>query len=412
MFDTIWINARLALVDEGNGTNLIDGGAIAAKDGLIAMVEPMAELRCPAHILANRVIDVQGRCITPGLIDCHTHIVFGGNRSSEYEMRLQGKSYEEIAAQGGGIMSSVVSTRDASEEELESSAKGRLINLIKDGVTTVEIKSGYGLDEMAERKMLRVARRLGETLPLTVKTSFLGAHALPAEYVHGRDDYIDLVCDQMLPKLYSEGLVDAVDAYCEGIAFSLAEVERVFNAAASYRIPVKLHAEQFSDSGGAILAARFNALSADHLEYLSESGAKAMAESGTVAVLLPGAYFMLRETRMPPVSLLRDHKIPIAIASDCNPGSSPVLSPSLMMCMACQLFGLVPEEALQGMTINAARALGIERQRGSLKKGKLADMVVWNVDQPSELSYWLGGNKVCSVIKEGISVHEDVAEKW
>ena len=403
--DSLWINATLTVVTQKGMPETISPAAIGCKDGLISYLCLMSDLPHSPDEMATQVIDVAGACITPGLIDCHTHLVFGGNRAEEFNLRLQGHSYAQIAKQGGGIMSTVSQTRAATEQVLENSARTRLDQLLADGVTTVEIKSGYGLTTADEKKMLRVARRLGESSALSVTTTFLGAHSLPPEYRDRRSEYIDLVCNEMLPSLYAEGLIDAVDAFCEGIAFSVDEVDAVFAAATALGLPVKLHAEQLSNYGGAQLAAKYSALSADHLEYLDEAGAIAMANSGTVAVLLPGAFYMLRETQKPPLSLLREHKVPIAIATDANPGSSPALSARLMMVMACQDFGLTPQEAIHGMTINAAKALGLDNEIGSLQIGKMSDLAVWNVKQPSELAYWLGGNLVQSVIKAGQSIY-------
>ena len=403
--DSLWINATLTVVTQKGMPETISPAAIACKDGLISYLCLMSDLPQNPDEMATQVIDVAGACITPGLIDCHTHLVFGGNRAEEFNLRLQGHSYAQIAKQGGGIMSTVSQTRAATEQVLENSARTRLDQLLADGVTTVEIKSGYGLTTADEKKMLRVARRLGESSALSVTTTFLGAHSLPPEYRDRRSEYIDLVCNEMLPSLHAEGLIDAVDAFCEGIAFSADEVDAVFAAATALGLPVKLHAEQLSNCGGAQLAAKYSALSADHLEYLDEAGAIAMANSGTVAVLLPGAFYMLRETQKPPLSLLREHKVPIAIATDANPGSSPALSARLMMVMACQDFGLTPQEAIHGMTINAAKALGLDNDIGSLQIGKTSDLAVWNVKQPAELAYWLGGNLVQSVIKAGQSTY-------
>ena len=403
--DSLWINATLTVVTQQGMPETISPAAIACKDGLISHLCLMSDLPQSPDEMATQVIDVAGACITPGLIDCHTHLVFGGNRAEEFNLRLQGHSYAQIAKQGGGIMSTVSQTRAATEQVLENSTRTRLDQLLADGVTTVEIKSGYGLTTADEKKMLRVARRLGESSALSVTTTFLGAHSLPPEYRDRRSEYIDLVCNEMLPSLHAEGLIDAVDAFCEGIAFSADEVDAVFAAATALGLPVKLHAEQLSNCGGAQLAAKYSALSADHLEYLDEAGAIAMANSGTVAVLLPGAFYMLRETQKPPLSLLREHKVPIAIATDANPGSSPALSARLMMVMACQDFGLTPQEAIHGMTINAAKALGLDNDIGSLQIGKTSDLAVWNVKQPAELAYWLGGNLVQSVIKAGQSIY-------
>ena len=404
--DTLWINGTLSIITEQGVSETLESGAIACKDGLISLISPMDKLEDTLSNLATKVIDLEGKCLTPGLIDCHSHLVFGGNRADEFELRLQGHSYEHIAKQGGGIMRTVNHTRAASEQQLEHDAQSRLALLVSDGVTSIEIKSGYGLTFKDEEKMLRVARRLGDTSPVTVTTTFLGAHTLPPEYANNRSGYIDLVCKDMLPKFHAQGLIDAVDAFCEGIAFSIDEVEQVFQAATNLRLPVKLHAEQLSNTGGAELAAKYHALSADHLEYLDETGVQAMAASGSVAVLLPGAFYMLRETQKPPVQLLRDYQVPIALATDINPGSSPVLSARLMMVLGCQEFGLTPEEALRGMTINAAKALGKSDSVGSLQIGYVADFAIWDVQQPSELAYWLGGNKAESVIKEGSCIYQ------
>ncbi len=399
--DSLWINATLTVISEPGLPDKIENAVIGCKDGRISHISTMGELTDVPEKLAHQVQDAEGRCITPGLIDCHTHLVFGGNRSGEYEMRLQGHSYEEIARSGGGIMSTVQQTRESMEEQLLEAAEQRLWHLIKDGVTTAEIKSGYGLTLEDEAKMLRVIRRLGEVSPVETLATFLGAHALPPEFVDNRSAYIDRVCHDMLPKLHEQGLVDAVDAFCENIAFSTAEVEKVFATAATLNLPVKLHAEQLSNSGGAQLAAAYNAMSADHLEYLDEDGVAAMATSGTVAVLLPGAFYMLAETQKPPVKLLRQYGVPMALATDANPGSSPVLSARLMMVMGCQAFGLTPDEALHGVTINAAKALRLQHSHGSLQLGKVADLVVWDAQQPAELAYWLGGNLAKSVFKAG-----------
>jgi len=404
--DTLWINGTLSIITEQGVSETLQTGAIACKDGLISLISPMDKLGDTPSNLATKVIDLEGKCLTPGLIDCHSHLVFGGNRAEEFNLRLQGQSYEQIAKQGGGIMSTVNHTRAATEQQLEHDARSRLALLVSDGVTSIEIKSGYGLTFKDEEKMLRVARRLGDTSPVTVTTTFLGAHALPPEYTNNRSGYLDLVCKEMLPKLHAQGLIDSVDAFCESIAFSVDEVEQVFQAATDLGLPVKLHAEQLSNSGGAELAAKYHALSADHLEYLDETGVQAMAASGSVAVLLPGAFYMLRETQKPPVQLLRDYQVPIALATDINPGSSPVLSARLMMVLGCQEFGLTPEEALRGMTINAAKALGKSDSVGSLQIGKAADLAIWDVQQPSELAYWLGGNKAESVIKAGSCIYQ------
>ncbi|HRJ65250.1 MAG TPA: imidazolonepropionase, partial [Brevundimonas sp.] len=330
------------------------------------------------------------RWVTPGLVDCHTHLVFGGDRSGEFEQRLGGATYEEIARAGGGIVSSVAATRAASEDELYASALGRLAGLKATGVTTIEIKSGYGLDHDSELKMLRVARRIGREAGVRVRTSYLGLHAVPPEWRTARGRYVDLAVDDILPAAHAEGLVDAVDAYCEPIAFSTDEVGRLFDRAKALGLPVKLHADQLSDGGGAALAARYGALSADHVEHTTEAGVRAMAEAGVVAVLLPGAWLMLRETVLPPMDLFRRHGVAMAVATDCNPGTSPVASMTAAINLACVQFRLTPEEALAGATRIAARALGLQDEIGTLEAGKSADLAVWDIERPAELAYWLG----------------------
>lgn len=398
----MWTDATLATMAPGMGSpyGAIEDGAIAVAGGRIHWVGAQSSL--PADIPAGVVVrSAGGRWVTPGLIDCHTHLVYGGDRAREFEQRLTGVSYEEIARRGGGIVSTVTATRAASEDLLVESAGRRLAALTAEGVTTIEIKSGYGLDSDTELKMLRAARRLGEAGGVDVVTSFLGAHALPAEYAGRGDSYIEFLCDEVLPRVAELGLADAVDGFCEGIGFTVAQMERVFETAKALGLPVKLHAEQLSDLGGAALAARFGALSADHLEYVSESSIEAMAESGTVAVLLPGAFYFLRETRKPPVDLFRRHQVPIAIATDSNPGSSPVGSILLMLNMACTLFQMTPEEALTGVTRHAAAALGRADAVGSLQAGMQADFVLWDIDHPAELSYRIGFNPCYRVIKRG-----------
>ncbi|MBD8871866.1 imidazolonepropionase [Rhodanobacter sp. DHB23] len=387
-WDLLLTHANLAGVAGDAPFGSIEDGAVACADGRIAWVGAMCDL--PPGAEAMRIEDLGGALLTPGLVDCHTHLVFGGHRANEFDMRLNGASYEDVARAGGGIVSSVRATRAASEDELFAQSLPRARALLADGVTTLEIKSGYGLDLETERRMLRVARRIGESLGITVRTSFLGLHALPPEYRERRDDYVALVCDTMLPALAAEGLVDAVDAFCEKIAFTPAETRRLFERATRLGLPVKLHAEQLSDQGGAALVAAFDGLSADHLEHLGEAGIAAMAKAGTVAVLLPGAFYALRETQLPPVAALRGHGVPIAIATDCNPGTSPLLSLRLAANMACTLFRLTPEEALRGVTAHAARALGLH-DRGTLAVGQRADLVAWNAQQPAELCYWIGG---------------------
>ena len=396
----LWTHARIATMDPGAAApyGLIEDGALAVQEGRIAWVGPRQELPLGLDDAAT-VHDAQGALLTPGLIDCHTHLVYAGDRAGEFEARLNGASYEEIARAGGGIASTVRATRAADEESLLAQSRRRLRALRAEGVTTLEIKSGYGLSLEHEARCLRVARRLGQAERVSVRTTFLGAHALPPEFSGRPDDYVAEVC-RMLPALHAQGLVDAVDAFCERIAFSPEQTRRVFEAARALGLPVKLHAEQLSDSAGAQLAASFGALSCDHLEWLGEAGARAMAPSGSGAVLLPGAFYFLCETRLPPVDLLRRHGVPLAIATDCNPGTSPCTSLLLMLNMACTLFRLTPEEALAGATRHAARALGLD-DRGMLAPGRRADFVLWDAQHPAELSYALGFNPRRSTFLEG-----------
>jgi imidazolonepropionase len=402
MWDALWIEGRLATMaeDAGQPYGALEDGAIAVQDGRVAWLGPRAALPGQPASLAKHVHRLEGRWLTPGLIDCHTHLVYGGDRAREFELRLEGASYEEIARAGGGIVSTVQATRASDEDTLMASSQKRLKALMAEGVTTVEIKSGYGLNLETEMKQLRVARALGESLPVSVKTTFLGAHALPPEFKDRADDYIAAVV-AMLPEVARTGLADAVDAFCEKIAFSAEQTSQVFEAARALGLPVKLHADQLSDLGGAALAARFGALSADHLEYTSESGIAAMAQSGTVAVLLPGAFYALRETKLPPVEGLRRAKVPIAIASDCNPGSAPVTSLLLMINMACTLFRMTPEEALLGVTRHGARALGLGASHGTLETGKAADFAVWDIERPAELAYRIGFNPLAYAVRAG-----------
>lgn len=386
-WDGLVVNARLATLAGDAGYGLVEDGALGWKDGRITYAGPRSRL--PEAARAAEVVDADGRLLTPGLVDCHTHLVFGGDRAGEFEQRLQGASYEQIARAGGGIVSTVRATRAADEETLLAQSLPRARALLADGVTTVEIKSGYGLDLEGERRMLRVARRLGEMLGLQVRTTFLGAHALPPEFAGRADAYIDAVCD-WLPRLHGEGLVDAVDAFCERIGFDAAQTRRVFEAARALGLPVKLHADQLSDGGGAALVAGFGGLSADHVEHTSAAGVRAMADAGTVAVLLPGAFHVLRETTLPPLEAFRAEGVAMAVATDCNPGTSPLQSLRLAMSLACTHFRLTPEEALRGTTVNGARALGLA-DRGRLQPGLRADLVLWNAEQPAELAYWLGG---------------------
>ena len=389
--DLLITDCHVATMTEGGVPyGAIEDAAILIHDGLLVWVGPRADL--PAHD-AVRTDRLEGRWVTPGLIDCHTHLVFGGDRSGEFEQRLEGATYEEIARAGGGIVSSVRATRAASGDELYASALSRLAGLMATGVTTVEIKSGYGLDRDSELKMLRVARRIGREAGVRVHTSYLGLHAVPPEF-RGSDQsraaYVDLAIDDILVAAHAEGLVDAVDAYCEPIAFSGEEVSRLFDKARSLGLPVKLHADQLSDGGGAALAARHHALSADHIEHATEAGIAAMGQAGVVAVLLPGAYLMLRETTPPPVALLRKHGVAMAVATDCNPGTSPVASMTAAITLACVQFRMTPEEALAGATRHAARALGLADEIGTLASGKRADLAVWDIARPAELAYWLG----------------------
>ncbi len=403
--DSLWLDCHLVTMSGtklGTGPyGIIKNGALGVRDGGIAWLGPEADLPTEAIDSAQSVHRLDGAWITPGLIDCHTHLVYAGSRAREFEMRLQGATYEEISRAGGGIVSTVAAVRTASPEELYNQSAPRLKAMQAQGVTTVEIKSGYGLDTANELKMLRTARRLGEDFPVTVSPTFLGAHALPPGFKGRPDDYVDLVVDAMLPIVASEKLAVAVDAFCESIGFSPAQTERVFAAAKSHGLKVKLHAEQLSDQKGAMLAARYQALSADHLEYVSQDGVEAMAAAGTVAVLLPGAFYYLGETRKPPVEALREAGVPMAIATDCNPGSSPTTSPLLMMNMACVLFGLTPAEALAVFTKNAARALGLQDEAGSLEPGKMADLAVWDITEPADLAYAMGGNPCRLLVKEG-----------
>jgi imidazolonepropionase len=388
---TVLKNAKFAtMVSGGLSYGLIEKGAVAISDGLIQWVGPEKEL--PVEFAGLQEKDLGGRLVTPALIDCHTHLVYGGSRATEFELRLKGASYEEISRSGGGILSTVTATRNASEEELFAQSLPRFDALLAEGVRTVEIKSGYGLDLETEIKMLRVARQLGKERNTRVKTSFLGAHAIPPEFAGKAEAYIDFVCEEVLPAVHEEKLADAVDGFCENIAFSPKQISMVFEKATSLGLPVKLHAEQLSNYGGAALAAKYGALSADHLEYLDEAGILAMAKSGTVAVVLPGAFYTLRETQLPPLNSLRKAGVPISIATDCNPGSSPLTSLLLCMNMACTLFRMTPEEALCGVTREAAQALGIGPEVGTIEVGKKAEFAVWNVEQPAELAYRIGFN--------------------
>jgi imidazolonepropionase len=396
-WDGLLLDARLLA---RAGEPPLDDAALGWKDGRIAFAGRRADLPGAPSALADEVDSAAGALVTPGLVDCHTHLVFGGDRAAEFEQRLEGASYEEIARAGGGIASSVRATRAASEAELLAQSLPRARALLADGATTLEVKSGYGLDCASELRMLRVARRIGAELGITVRTTLLAAHALPAEFAGRPEDYIDHVCNVILPAAAGEGLADAVDAFCERIAFTPAQTRRVFEAARALGLRVKLHADQLSDSGGAALAAGFDALSADHLEHAGDDGIRALAASGTVAVLLPGAFYALRETHLPPIDKLRDAGVPIAIATDCNPGTSPLLSLRMAMGMACTLFRLTPDEALRGATLHAARALGLG-DRGTLEPGQRADFVAWAAREPAELCYWIGGLLARRVVAGG-----------
>ena len=397
-WDLLLTHATLATLDGETPFGLLENAALAIADGRIAWLGPMDAL--PARASTGRSEELGGRLLTPALVDCHTHLVFAGNRASEFDMRLNGASYEQIARAGGGIRSSVSALRQADEDELLRQSLPRARALLHDGVATLEIKSGYGLDLENERKMLRVARRIGQLLGISVRTTYLAAHALPPEYRDNADGYVDALID-WLPQLHAEGLVDAVDAFCESIGFSPAQTRRLCEAARALGIPVKLHADQLTDLGGAALAAEFGGLSADHVEYTGEDGVRAMAKRGTVAVLLPGAFHVLRETKLPPIALLREHGVPMAVATDCNPGTSPLLSLRQAMQLACTHFRLTPEEALRGATANAARALGLA-DRGLLRAGLRADLVAWEVAHPAELCYWLGGPLATRIYVAGL----------
>lgn len=418
-WETLWINVNIATMNadgfndkaqhkvlRGNTSSsdldygIILNGALAVSNGKIAWLGSMESLAKLSY-LSDQVLDGKNQWLTPGLIDCHTHIVYGGNRANEFEMRLQGKSYEEIAQAGGGIMSTVTATRKATEKDLFNSAKKRLTALHKEGVTTVEVKSGYGLNLETEAKMLTVAQSLEAAMPVTIKKTFLGAHTVPIEYKNNSQGYINEVCDNILPAIAEQGLVDAVDVFCENIGFTLAETKKVFEAATKLNLPVKIHAEQLSNMKGAELASSYQALSADHLEYLCEEGIQAMANANTIAVLLPGAYYFLRETKLPPMELLRKYSVPMAIATDSNPGSSPITSIQLMLNMACTLFKFTPLEALSGVTINAAKALGVDNEKGKIAIGFDADIACWDIENPAELAYQFGVNPLTTLMKAG-----------
>lgn len=408
MSDLVWHHLNLCARGDPNET--IADAALVVRDGDIAWLGAARDL--PREFAGWPHEDLGGAWVTPSLVDCHTHLVYGGNRADEFALRLAGASYEEIARRGGGIVSTVRATREADEDALFASAAARLEPLLAEGVGAIEIKSGYGLELGSERKMLRVARALGRRYPVSVYTTFLGAHALPPEYAGRVDAYIAEVCERMLPALADEGLVDAVDVFCERIGFTLAQSERVFEAAARLNLPVKMHAEQLSLSGGAALSARYRALSADHLEFLDEAGVQAMREAGTVAVLLPGAYYFIRETQLPPIDLLRRYGVPIALATDSNPGTSPSTSLLAMLNLGCTLFRLTVPEVLQGVTRHAARALGRGDRHGELAPGRPADFVAWSVGTLSELAYWMGRPLAARVVRAGATVYAAPASQW
>jgi imidazolonepropionase len=398
---TLFINVRLATMVGEVGYGLIDDHGLLVEADQIIWIGLMSD-RQSALESDPKVIDCQGRLMTPGLIDCHSHLVYGGDRADEFELRLEGASYEALAKAGGGIKSTVKATRDANQESLLSSAKKRLTPLLNEGVTTLEIKSGYGLDSETEIKMLRVAKQLEADCSVRIQKTFLGAHALPVEYADRSDDYIELVCNKMLPEAHAAGLVDAVDVFIENIAFTVAQAERVFDCAEALGLPVKAHVEQLSNMGGAVMTAKRQALSVDHIEFLAEQDIPTIAQNNTVAVLLPGAFYVLRETKLPPIDALRANGVSMAIATDANPGSSPVHSLLLIMNMACTLFRLTPAEALRGVTINAAKALGLDKELGSLSVGKQADLVLWDIDKPAMLSYQIGLNPCAAIMRSGI----------
>ena len=398
--ERLFRNARLAtLAPTAPGLGIVEKGAVAIRDGRIAFAGPEADL--PSELGKIAATDCDGRWITPGLVDCHTHLVYAGNRAHEFELRLRGASYEEIARAGGGIVSTVKHSREADQAELVRQTLPRLDALIAEGVTTVEVKSGYGLDLENETKALRAARQLGHERSVTIRTTFLGAHALPAEAKGDKRAYIDVIVSEMLPAVVKENLADAVDAFCEGIAFSPEEVSRVFEAAAAYNLPVKLHADQLSNLRGAMLAAKFKALSADHLEHTDEAGVAAMAKAGTVAVLLPGAFYFMRDTRQPPIALFRQYNVPMAVSTDSNPGTSPLTSLLMSMNLAATLFRLSVDECIAGVTREAAKALGLSSEIGTLEAGKSADLAIWNIERPAELVYRMGFNPLHARIWRG-----------
>jgi imidazolonepropionase len=405
MWDDLWYHAHVATMEPGKPYGAVSNGAIAVDEGKIVWIGSSDDLPGPPERCAQRVHDARHRVITPGLIDPHTHLIYAGNRAHEFEARLHGATYAQIAQNGGGIKATVRATREASESALFDEAAARVSEMLRHGTTTIEVKSGYGLTREMEEKQLRVARQLGERFPVDIRVTYLAAHALPPEFDNA-DRYVEYVCREALPAIVRAGLADAVDAFCETIAFTPSQTARIFEAATALGLRVKLHADQLSDGGGAALAAEFNALSADHLEYTSKAGVAALAAAHTVAVLLPGAFYYLRERRKPPVRMLRAKNVPMALATDCNPGTSPITSLPLVMNMACTLFRFTPEEALAGVTRNAAKALGIERRTGTLAPSKVADLVLWDAKTPAELSYHVGRNRCVTVVKDGRIIYD------
>lgn len=399
-WDLLLYNLKIANPSSRNTLQLDEHMAIAINAETIAAVISVNELPDAPDNCAKQTLNLGGKWVLPGLIDCHTHLVFGGNRSNEFEQRLQGKSYTEISQQGGGIKATVKATRDASTEQLMNSAQHRLEDMLNHGVTHVEIKSGYGLDYENEVRSLQIARKLGERLPVSVSTSFLGAHALPTEFEDSQS-YIDYLCNTLLPDIVQKGLADAVDGFCENIAFSASQIEQLFAAASKLNMPVKLHSDQLSSHGGTEVAARFKALSVDHLEYTTSEDLQKIKQSNTIPVLLPGAFYYLQETKKPDIESMRQLELPMAVASDCNPGSSPISNPLIILNMACICFGLTPEEAICGMTLNAAKALGLADKTGSIEPGKRADLSIWNVKRPADLCYWIGLNNCSAVVQAG-----------
>lgn len=413
-FESVWINAKIATskLDEPHSVDIIQDGAVGVNNGRISWIGPTKNFPKQKVVSDTKVHDCMGSLVTPGLIDCHTHLVFGGNRSQEFELRLKGETYEQIARSGGGIASTVDSTKKLSSEDLEKLVYTRALGLVREGVTTIEIKTGYGLDFDQEIRLLEVINRISEAVPARIARTLLGLHALPSEYMEDREQFVNMVCEELLPSAVARGLIDMADAFCESIAFTPEECSRFFKKAKNLGLPIRIHADQLSDGGGAALAAEFSALSADHLEYASEEGVKAMARSGTVAVLLPGAFYYLKEKQMPPVDTFRKYGVPLVLATDANPGSSPMFSILSAMNMGCVLFGLTPEEAFIAVTRNAAFAVGLQDDVGTLEVGKIADMVLWDLEHPRELPYWIGVNPCREVIIRGNRIIFSGTDQW